>query len=33
MMVSWNDAGYFGNGVEFRRIGENSEWSRSADFV
>lgn len=33
LMVSWNDAGYFGDGVEFRRIGENSEWSRSADFV
>jgi len=33
MMVSWNDAGYFGDLVEFRRIGENSEWSRSADFV
>ena len=33
MMVSWNDAGYFGDGVEFRRAGENSEWSRSVDFV
>jgi len=33
MMVSWNDAGYFGDGVEFRRVGENSEWSRAVDFV
>lgn len=33
MMVSWNDAGYFGDGVEFRRVGESSEWSTSVDFV
>ena len=33
MMVSWNDAGYFGDGVEFRRIGDEGEWSRSVDFV
>ena len=33
MMVSWNDAGYFGDGVEFRRVGEESEWSRSVDFI
>ncbi|KAF2811465.1 uncharacterized protein BDZ99DRAFT_275963 [Mytilinidion resinicola] len=31
-MVAWNDAGYFGEGVEFRRIGD-SEWSRVVDFV
>lgn len=31
-MLAWNDAGYFGEGVEFREIGE-SEWSRSVDFV
>ena len=33
MMVSWNDAGYFGDGVEFRRVGEDGEWSRSVDFA
>lgn len=33
MMVSWKDAGYFGDGVEFRRVGENSEWSRAVDFL
>jgi len=32
MMVSWDDAGYFGEGVEFREIGGN-EWNRSVDFV
>ena len=34
MMETWNDAGYFGEGVEFRPAGdENSTWSRSVDFV
>ncbi|KAL8866313.1 MAG: hypothetical protein Q9174_006375 [Haloplaca sp. 1 TL-2023] len=34
MMMSWNDAGYFGEGVEFRRADEEGgEWSRSVDFV
>lgn len=33
MMVSWNDAGYFGDGVEYRRAGEGGEWSRSVDFI
>ncbi|KAL8739477.1 MAG: hypothetical protein Q9190_007725 [Brigantiaea leucoxantha] len=33
MMVSWNDAGYFGDGVEFRRAGEGGEWNRSVDFL
>lgn len=33
MMVSWNDAGYFGEGVEFRRANEGGEWSRIVDFV
>ncbi|KAA6409711.1 MAG: lin1 family [Lasallia pustulata] len=33
MMVSWNDAGYFGDGVEFRRAGDEGAWSRSVDFV
>ena len=32
MMVSWSDAGYFGDGVEFRRIGDEG-WERSVDFV
>ena len=33
MMVQWNDAGYFGDGVEYRRAGEGGEWSRSVDFL
>lgn len=38
MMVEWTDAGYFGDGVEFRRVGEGEEkgggeWSRLVDFV
>ncbi|KAL8718157.1 MAG: hypothetical protein Q9225_004672 [Loekoesia sp. 1 TL-2023] len=33
MMASWNDAGYFGEGVEFRRADTGGEWSRSVDFV
>ena len=32
MMVSWNEAGYFGEGVEFREVGKEG-WSRSVDFV
>lgn len=32
MMHAWNEAGYFGEGVEFRRIGE-SEWNRIASFA
>lgn len=32
MMVSWNDAGYFGDGVEFRETGKEG-WSRVVDFV
>ncbi len=31
-MHAWNQAGYFGDGVEFRRLGD-VEWSRSVDFV
>lgn len=31
-MRAWSDAGYFGEGVEFRRIDEN-EWTRVPDFV
>lgn len=33
IMVSWNDAGYFGDGVEFRRVGNAVSWSRTANFV
>jgi CD2 antigen cytoplasmic tail-binding protein 2 len=32
MMVQWNDAGYFGEGVEFRDI-DGEEWNRVVDFV
>lgn len=31
-MRSWNQAGYFGEGVEFRRLG-GSDWSSSLDFM
>lgn len=31
-MRSWNDAGYFGEGVEFRPVGDD-EWSCVADFL
>jgi CD2 antigen cytoplasmic tail-binding protein 2 len=33
MMVQWNDAGYFGDGVEFKMAGDLGEWSRVADFL
>ena len=32
MMVAWNDAGYFGEGVEFREAGREG-WNRHVDFV
>ncbi|EEA22910.1 hypothetical protein TMatcc_001774 [Talaromyces marneffei ATCC 18224] len=33
MMQSWNDAGYFGEGVEFRRVGgTESDWGRVTSF-
>ncbi|KAJ8119602.1 hypothetical protein O1611_g10574 [Lasiodiplodia mahajangana] len=32
MMKAWQDAGYFGEGVEFREVGDE-RWSRTADFV
>ena len=32
-MVAWQDAGYFGEGVEFRRAGDEGAWSRVVDFV
>ena len=31
MMVSWNDAGYFGEGIEFREVGSDG-WSPTVDF-
>ncbi|KAI1637411.1 hypothetical protein F4809DRAFT_604404 [Biscogniauxia mediterranea] len=31
-MKAWQDAGYFGEGVEFRGVGEET-WSRAASFV
>lgn len=34
MMQSWSDAGYFGEGVEFRRIGETSDsWRTMTTFT
>lgn len=34
MMQSWNDAGYFGEGVEFRRVGGTaSDWGRVTTFL
>ncbi|KAA8571747.1 hypothetical protein MFRU_035g00050 [Monilinia fructicola] len=32
-MVAWQDAGYFGEGVEFRRVGQEGGWSRVVDFI
>ncbi|KAI1324132.1 hypothetical protein F5Y16DRAFT_381957 [Xylariaceae sp. FL0255] len=32
MMKAWQDAGYFGQGVEFREVGDES-WSRVVDFI
>jgi CD2 antigen cytoplasmic tail-binding protein 2 len=32
-MVAWQDAGYFGEGVEFRKAGDEGPWSRVVDFV
>lgn len=33
-MKAWNDAGYFGDGVEFRQIGREIDgWTRIAEFV
>lgn len=33
MMESWKNAGYFGEGVEFRRVGDSGGWSAVAEFV
>ncbi|CAL3966814.1 hypothetical protein PZA11_003292 [Diplocarpon coronariae] len=32
-MVAWQEAGYFGEGVEFRREGEEGAWNRVVDFI
>ncbi|KKK17504.1 hypothetical protein P175DRAFT_0500027 [Aspergillus ochraceoroseus IBT 24754] len=32
-MESWNNAGYFGEGVEFRRVSDTGEWSAQVTFV
>ncbi|EGY18752.1 uncharacterized protein VDAG_08912 [Verticillium dahliae VdLs.17] len=32
-MKAWQDAGYFGEGVEFRPAGDENEWSRVAGFA
>ncbi|KAJ5963900.1 uncharacterized protein N7479_003776 [Penicillium vulpinum] len=33
MMDSWKNAGYFGEGVEFRRVGDPGPWSGSGTFL
>ncbi|CAD6592216.1 MAG: hypothetical protein ASARMPRED_006118 [Alectoria sarmentosa] len=33
MMFAWREAGYFGEGVEFREAGWGGCWSRDGDFV
>ncbi len=33
MMEAWQNAGYFGDGVEFRPAGVSSGWTRVATFV
>jgi CD2 antigen cytoplasmic tail-binding protein 2 len=33
MMESWSTAGYFGDGVEFRRAGDTGAWSREVNFL
>lgn len=32
-MLAWSEAGYFGEGVEFRKVGEDGAWSRVVEFV
>lgn len=32
MMESWKNAGYFGEGVEFRRVGDTGNWSQDVAF-
>ncbi|EAW08462.1 GYF domain-containing protein [Aspergillus clavatus NRRL 1] len=31
-MESWKDAGYFGEGVEFRKMGDTGDWKKEATF-
>lgn len=33
MMKAWQDAGYFGDGAEFRRADDGGEWSRAGSFA
>lgn len=33
MMKAWQDAGYFGEGVEFRKATAGEEWTRAVSFV
>ncbi|KAJ5229280.1 hypothetical protein N7489_009988 [Penicillium chrysogenum] len=33
MMDSWKNAGYFGEGVEFRRVGDSGSWSHTVNFL
>ncbi|KAK0386497.1 hypothetical protein NLU13_6332 [Sarocladium strictum] len=33
MMKAWQEAGYFGDGVEFRRVGGEGQWSRAVSFA
>jgi CD2 antigen cytoplasmic tail-binding protein 2 len=33
MMESWKNAGYFGEGVEFRRVGDTGTWSSTVSFL
>jgi CD2 antigen cytoplasmic tail-binding protein 2 len=32
-MESWQNAGYFGEGVEFRKTTDTGEWSSTVNFV
>ncbi|KAL4943866.1 hypothetical protein BDV06DRAFT_126309 [Aspergillus oleicola] len=32
-MESWNGAGYFGEGVEFRKVGDSGDWNSNVSFV
>lgn len=32
MMESWKNAGYFGEGVEFRKVGDTGSWSQDVTF-
>ncbi|KAJ5474448.1 hypothetical protein N7475_004014 [Penicillium sp. IBT 31633x] len=33
MMESWKNAGYFGEGVEFHRVGDTGPWSGTVEFL